>query len=353
MPYKNAKRKPDIMFLNIVFCLLVMFIHIASEVVTQMPADSLLFEIVYVAQRLSFFVVPGFILLSGIKLYLNNGEKINYLKYYSSRIYRIFVPYVIWVTIYFIWFCSRGMYEFSVERLLQGIFTGDIWAHFYFVVILMQFIILTPVWRVLYKRGSVAEHMCYSLIITVISLLYLMSVLTTAFPGIPNMDVSKCFLSYLIYWTAGCLIGKNYDAFKNYLRTNKIRITVIFLVCGCIEGYLSYVTRRVSPIWMNLFRMMYNMSAITFFFMIGQVFYTKAKVLLKPMAVIDRSSYMIYLTHCLVIVMVNEEMTRRGISDIGTRFGIRAGAVYIITFAVCIIWRLLRLCFKGKKKNGE
>ena len=351
MSERITERKPDVMFLNIVFCLLVMYIHIASEVVLQMPVDTLFFKIVFVTQRLSCFVVPGFIMLSGVKLFLNNKSKINYVRYYSSRIFRVFIPYALWVLIYYLWFCFKGTYEFTFSRLLEGIVKGNMWAHFYFVVILMQFIILTPLWRVLYKKGCGEVHICFSLIITIISTMYLMPILTRVFPGIPNIDLSNCFLSYLVYWVAGCLIGDRYDEFKRYLKNNKVMITAGFLACGVIEGYLSLLTYRAERVWMNLFKIMYNISAILFFYMIGQVFYTKAKVLLKPMSVIDKSSYMIYLTHCLVIVIVNEEMTRRGIMDIPARFGIRAGMVYAITIAMCILWRGISFCFKRKGKN--
>ncbi len=353
MAEKNTKRKPDIMFLNIIFCLLVMYIHIASEVVLEMPMDTTFFKVVFVTQRLSCFVVPGFIMLSGVKLFLNNKDKINYLKYYASRFYRIFVPYAIWVAVYYLWLSFKGAYDFSLWGLLNGILTGNVWAHFYFVVILMQFIILTPLWMFLYKRGCGEVHIAFSLIITILSSMYLMSVLGRVFPDMPNIDLSNCFLSYMVYWAAGCLIGNNYDGFKRYLKSNKIMITLTFLLCGAMEGGLSILTYRAEPVWTELFKIMYNMSAIIFFYMIAQVFYSKVKVLLKPMAVIDRSSYMIYLTHCLVIVIVNDEMTRRGILDLSTRFGIRAAAVYVITFTVCILWRLLRLCLKGKRKKGE
>ncbi len=351
MPERNVERKPDIMFLNIVFCLLVMYIHIASEVVLQMPQDTFFFKIVFVIQRLSCFVVPGFILLSGVKLFLNNNGKINYVKYYASRIYRIFVPYALWVLIYYLWFCFNGTYKFSFSRLVEGIFKGDMWAHFYFVVILMQFIILTPLWRFLYKKGCGEVHLCFALIITVLSTMYLMSVLARVFPGMPNMDLSNCFLSYLVYWVAGCLIGGRYEEFKRYLKSNKVMITLGFLICGGIEGYLSLLTYRAEPVWMNLFKIMYNISAMLFFYMIAQVFYTKAKVLLKPMSVVDKSSYMVYLTHCLVIVIVNDEMTRCGMVDIPARFGIRAGMVYGITFVACILWRGISFCVKRKGKR--
>ena len=171
MAEKHSGRKPDIMFLNIVFCLLVIFIHVASEVVTKAPKNTYIFTIVFLAQRLSYFVVPGFIVLSGAKLFINKQGLPSYPKYCLSRFLRIVIPYISWSCLYYAWLCIKGGYSFNGYELLFGILKGDIWAHFYFVVVLIQFIILTPFWIYLYNRGNAAIHIAFALIITIIVML--------------------------------------------------------------------------------------------------------------------------------------------------------------------------------------
>ena len=131
----NRRRKKDIVFLNILFCFLVIFIHISSEVVVEMPRDTLFFKTVFCTQRLSSFVVQGFLLLSGVKLFLNKGDRINYFKFYKGRLLRVVLPYVIWVFIYYCYFCKENYFVFSFEELGHFIINGDLSAHFYFIII--------------------------------------------------------------------------------------------------------------------------------------------------------------------------------------------------------------------------
>lgn len=338
---KNQKRKPDIIFLNVIFCLLVIFIHAASEIVSGMDKSDTVFKLMFSLQKLSMFVVPGFIMLSGVKMFLNKSDSFNIGKFYMSRFFRLIVPYVFWAAAYYIYFCCSGIYNFNFEKLISGILSGDIWAHFYFVIVLVQFVILAPVWILLYNRGSAAIHGGFAMLVTAVCAQYLPSILTTVFPTCPDFNMSVCFLRYQIYWTAGCLIGKNYAQFCNYLKTNKLMILSGFILSGIIYVYLSLFTVGREPVWMELFGMLYNCSAILFFYMLSQLFGGKGAKLLQPLAPIDRSTYTIYLVHCLVIVMVDDYMRKAGITDYIDRFWIRIGAVYAVCVLLCLLWQLI------------
>lgn len=347
----SGERRTDIVFLNILLCFFVIFIHTASEIVTEMPHDETFFRMIYSAQRLASFVVPAFIMLSGVKLFLHNVEDINYPQYYLKRFLRIVVPYVVWCVIYYIYFCFAGYYTFDIKQLCVDIVCGSLWAHFYFVIILIQFDILTPLWIFLYKKGSSSVHLVYAFIITAISVQFLPSILSTVFPSMPSVNVQSCFLRYLFYWTAGCMIGKNYSAFRGYLLSNKLRITVIFILCAVCEVYFSLSLLGSEPVWLELIYMLYTTSAILFFYMLSQAFANKGGKLLKPLSFIDKSSYLIYLMHCLIIVVTNDLMTKYNILNLKDRFGIRTAVVYTVSILVCLIWNLMKLPFR--KKRGD
>lgn len=336
------KRKSDIVFLNILFCMLVIFIHVSSEIISEMPKNTYIFQIVFSAHRLSSFVVQGFLLLSGVKMFLRKDRSINYAKYYLSRFLRVVIPYILWVVVYYIYFCGKGYFGFSFADLGRRILYGDLSAHFYFVIILVQFDLLAPLWMLMFKRGSAAVHIAFSLIITVICSQYLMPILTTLFPSIPNFDLSNCFLRYQIYWTAGCMIGRYYDEFRGYLKKNIIPITAGFIACAALNVSLSLATVGHAPQWLEFVHILYCMSAILFFYMFAQLFSGGAAAVLRPLSAIDKSSYTIYLIHCLILVMVNNYMTEHEITQLTMRFAIRAAAVYGISIGVCLIWQLCK-----------
>lgn len=344
---KTARgRKADIMFLNIVFCLIVIFIHISSEVVTEMPKDTAFFTGVFSAQKLSSFVVQGFLLLSGVKLFLHKGDGIDFARYYVSRFFRVILPYVFWAVLYYLYFCRTGAYKFGASDLVWRLICGDIWAHFYFIIVLVQFEILAPLWMLLFKRGSAAVHIAFSAVITAICAQYLPSVLTTLFPSMPDFSVSNCFLRYQIYWTAGCLIGKNYEEFRKYLKSSKVIITITFIICAALYVFLALATLGHEPVWLELFNILYSMSAILFFYMISQLFTLGGGSALKPLAPFDRSTYTIYLVHCLMIVLLNNYLTAKGISDIPQRFAIRAAVIYTACFMLGYIWQFIKYLIK-------
>lgn len=356
MSQTTHKRKPDIMFLNIVFCLIVIFIHISSEVVTDMPKDTNFFRIVFSAQKLSSFVVQGFLLLSGVKLFLHKGDGIDFAGYYASRFFRIIVPYVFWATVYYMYFCRMGVYKFSASDLVWHLICGDIWAHFYFIIVLVQFELLAPLWMLLFKRGNAAVHIAFSTIITAICAQYLPSVLTTLFPSMPDFSVSNCFLRYQIYWTAGCLIGRNYEDFRGYLKNSKIMITLTFIICAVLYVFLALATFGHEPVWLELFNILYSMSAILLFYMVSQLFTLGGGSALKPLTPFDRSTYTVYLVHCLMIVLLNNYLTSKGILDIPKRFGIRAAVIYAVCLLISYIIQLIMYLIKkiiNKPKDRE
>lgn len=340
---KSGKRKSDIIFLNVIFCLLVIFIHTASEIVSLAPKDSRLFRTVFGIQKMCMFVVPGFILLSGVKLFLRKADNFNLAEYYASRFLRLIVPYVFWSAAYYLYFCYTGVYSFDFGNMALRIISGDIWAHFYFVIVLIQFELLAPLWIFLYRRGNAAVHTAFAMLITAICAQYLPSILTTVFPSMPDFNVSNCFLRYQIYWTAGCLIGKNYTEFCTYLKSNKLIILIGCLISSLIYLWLSLFTVGHEPVWMELFNMLYTSSTILLFYCLAQAFTGGASKLLKPFAPIDRSTYTIYLVHCLIIVLVDRYMTSIGINGLTDRFALRLAAVYGICLVLCLVWQLIKL----------
>lgn len=352
MSEKSRIRRNDIVFLNIIFCMLVIFIHVASEVVSQMPRNTAFFNIIFSAHRLSSFVVQGFLLLSGVKLFLNRGDSINYLKYYKTRLTRVYIPYVLWVVVYYIYFCAKGYFEPSIRNLFFHIVRGDLSAHFYFVIILFQFDLLVPLWMYLFKRGNAAVHIAFSLILTVICGQFLMPILTTLFPSIPNINFDNLFLRYQIYWTAGCMIGRHYEKFRSYLKSSIPSICITFIVCAALNVALTLSTIGHFPIWLDFIHIMYCISAILFFYMLSQLFSGVAAVVLKPLSAIDKSSYTIYLLHCLVLVIVNDKLTESGVQALDSRFYIRAAAVYGISIGIAFLWQLSKTFFKKLAKRN-
>ena len=318
--------------------MLVIFIHISSEIILEMPHSRQEFWNIRVASRLSGFVVQGFILLSGVKFFLHYAERIRYGRFYLMRFLHIVVPYILWVLFYYLYFCYRGEYSFSFKQLGRFILTGEISAQFYFIVILLQFYLLAPLWRWLLRRANPAVAVLISLMVTILFGQNLSDILAVITPNRTYLYLDRIFPRYLLYWTAGCMIGLHYEAFQEYLRRRWLSITILFLLCAAGNGWFTVICVDIHPSWMDGIQTLYCISALLFFYALSQIFVRGSGVLLRLLQGIDRASYAIYLVHCLVLFMINDYMNRRGMEDLMTRFWIRAALVYGISVLGCVLW---------------
>ena len=334
----QSVRKQDIVFLNIFFCFVVIFIHASSEIIEKMNHGQTMFWAVLILSRLSGFVVQGFILLSGVKLFFKAGH-MRYGKFYLSRLVSIVIPYVIWVVIYYLYFCYRDFYVFSWSELGHFLLFGDISAHFYFIVVLVQFYLLAPLWMLLFRRANPAVVLPVTLII---SIMFGMGIGEAAQVIWPELEFSRwdlLFPRYLFYWTTGCMIGLYYREFQNYLREKWIVITAFFILCAALNAWYTVRCIGNGGPWADQMHTLYCISAILFFYMLAQLFTDGGAVFLRPLAGVDRASYSIYLVHCLVIFITNDILDMRGIVSLPQRYGIRLLCAYIGSVVLCLLWQ--------------
>ena len=335
MEKKQKKRKYDIAFLNVLFCVMVVFIHISSEAVTQMEHSSTLFWAVYVISRLCGFSVGGFVLLSGAKLMLN-ADDMHFGKFYLSRLLSVVLPYAAWVCIYYAYFCVSGSMSFSFRDLGHYILFGDLWAHFYFVVVIVQFYILAPLWVFLFKRANPVVAVAVALIITMLSENIDSVLQVFGLNALGHNDI--LFTKYLCYWVAGCMIGRHYNEFTAYLKNRWIVITFMFVIFTAMNAVLLVRCIGNEPYWMKNIYMLYAVFAILFWYMTAQIFGGQDGAWLKPLAGMDKMTYHIYLVHCLVLVVANNYMTSNGITNLVVRYRWRAVLVYGGSVLLCLLW---------------
>lgn len=337
-------RKSDIAFLNILFCIMVVFIHISSEIVTEMDRSNAMFWVVYVLSKLSCFSVSGFILLSGAKLMLGS-DKMNYGRFYLSRLVSIVIPYIAWVFIYYVYFCHIGYFVFSWKDLGHYIIFGDLWAHFYFIVVIVQFYIFAPLWVFLFKRANPSVTLVITLIITLISgnIPEIVQMITGRVIG--HTDI--LFTRYLFFWAAGCLIGAHYGEFTSYLKKRWAALILLFVLSAGAMAYLAVKCIGNEPAWMSQIYMIYSVAAILFWYMAAELITASGGGSMKPVGDIDRMTYYIYLIHCLVLVAANNYMTEHGILNLTVRYEWRGIVVYGGSILLCILWFI----FKGIMKR--
>ena len=285
-------RKRELSLLNVLFCLLVIFIHIASYPLAGYPQGSLPYNGVLFLWRLSSFVVQGFVLLSGLKMFL--GKEKPYFVMLKSKLKTIILPYAIWYVIYYIFYMIIADYPIDAGFIAKHFFLGSLAPHTYFIPLIMQFFLLYPLWKLIIKKVNPFLAVTVAFFISTFAESILPVVLYKN--NINFIYNDRLFTTYLSYWISGCCIGANYERFSNFIKKNSFAVPyILVLIVNVIFTYINYNIRYIS--YLNVIHSVYCFTTIFFLFGV----FSKTNENSKLITAIDKSSYTIYLCHMLFV----------------------------------------------------
>ncbi len=342
----NNKRKTEISLLNVLFCLTVIFIHIISYAVSSFTPGTVEYTIVMIPWRLATFVVQGFVMLSGVKLFLNGREQKPYSKHLTARLKDIVKPYAICFVIYYIYFMIakeyppdleylknqfhyiftasawynipfmvRNLFQFIIVNdglnlsfILKNFFNGGLVYHLYFIPLILQFDVLLPVWKRLVNKYSPVAVLPVTLLITLFCEAFLPQIITTLFPNAEFTYNDRIFSSYLAFWLIGCYIGKYYDKFCEILKKHFPALCTFYGITLILVTVLSYFAFNniVNIPYLNIIHFLYVIFTLLFLYAVSikipQNIFEKIPILSK----IDHSSLYIYLYHVLPLMIIHD-----------------------------------------------
>lgn len=336
----SRPRRAEISLCNILFCLLVVWIHVSSAPVSTLDPAGWPYAVVFVPWKLSAFVVQGFLFLSALKLFMRPAENFSYRRFWRSRLLRIVLPYLVWVTVYYIYFVSREYFPFRVRDLARYMLVGDLAAHFYFIIVIVQFYLLMPLWRAMVKRLDAVVAIPVALLISLIVGQYLPNFVALFAPDYYFPYTDRVFPTYLIWWVAGCYAGSRYDAFCAMLRRQRGVLMGLFAFFALGEagwGWLHATGRAWLP-WLELWHAGYCITAILAAMSLVLALCDRREAYTPAAAALDGASWGIYLIHPLVINIVDGVLAMAGITSVGGAYLCRIAAVYMLSIALCIGW---------------
>ncbi len=338
-----AKRKSELSLLNILMCLFVIFVHVVSWTIGDMDKSSLAYVFTLIPWRLTQFVVQGFVFLSAVKLFAS-GKEHNYENFLVGRYKRVVIPYVLWVLIYYAYFIRHSYYAytFSWGDLGTYLFFGTLCSHFYFVVMIMQFYLNLPLFKWMTRKVNVW-------ILAILSI-----VLTALFKQYVHFQYDDRVLpAYLCYFMLGAAVGINYAKVCKLLKKCFVLILPLFAAFAAADGYLTYRAQvhGITFKYIEIVHMGYCIAAI-FFFLSLFLLISEGRYLSKPLSLIDRSSYGIYLSHVLFIYIANDLIGRFGITGMAEKLIFRAVFTYAVTLGVCMIYTFTWGLFKRGKNDA-
>ncbi len=307
------KKYKEMSLMSAFICLAVIMIHITASPVGALEWGSVPHILIFSVNRGLSFAVPGFIFLSGFKLYAKYGQKkMDLFEFFRGRLLKIVVPYLISVAVYFVCMYAVGWSTFA--KIPEYIFLGTLAAHFYYIVIAVQLYILFPILKYIFDRFPIP--------LTVLSLAS--TVMLNQFFWFTYSD--RFFGAYIFYFILGMLFARYKPHSKSRVFT--IISTTLFALVGIvhISTYYLAIWRGEYYRLAGVVSVLYFTLAIAALISVGAWITSKCDVIYSYARVLDAASYEIYLYHLLLVIFIERFVT--------PRLGLTPRWQFVLSFAV-------------------
>jgi fucose 4-O-acetylase-like acetyltransferase len=240
------------------------------------------------------FAVPAFIFISG---YWSGqkpmGSSADYRAFLTKRLSRILIPYLFWSFVWLGYEASRT-HDFNGSEIIRKLFLGQACIGYYFIILLAQLYILTPLFKYI-NRKSFGLELVLLLNIISLSILYLSRLFSIIWP----LPASLPFYSWIIFYEIGLLAG-DYDNRKTLMPKN-----MRFLILPAIFISLLISELEAMIILSKADNLNFALSATKF----SSVFYSVCVILgfllvrehikywPKSLVILGNFSFGIYLIH--------------------------------------------------------
>lgn len=306
-------------------------IHVGSQYLANPSANLHLVALFEVATR---FSVPIFFFISAFGLFYNLDLKspFSYREFMRRRFKTVLIPYIIWSLVYLIhdaWLYGVGFP--NPLHLAYILFFGNAKYQLYFLVLLLWFYLLMPLWIALVRRANI--YLLLGMLIMQIAFNYWSS-FDTAFNlfvyGLADSSPLKPFLMYrLNYWVLhyvfifvlGGYLAVHIAAFMRFMQERRTAITVTFILSliAILDYYyqLIYTTGYTPLEAINTAHQLcpagifYTITASLFFFTIF-TYNSYPAWLRNALHILGYHSYFAYLAHPLVITYLGMALAASG-----------------------------------------
>lgn len=336
---KAPRRAEELNYFNAIACLMVILIHVLSVGISGAEPTSWQLLLIFLPWKAAACVVPAFLFSGAVKLALqwdhmpSPGE---YGTYILGRLRKIYLPYVVWNTIYYLAFLPIGYVRGSLKEFLSYLWIGNLSSPFYYVVIVMQFYLLLPLWVWLVKRVPWYCALGTAVLVTLLSqqfspVLQLM--------GIDFAYLDRVFPSYLLFWVGGLYVGKSYDPVSASLRKNSraILFTALPVAIFLLFSYWQFAF-QVYALNLNYFKPFSDCLSILLLLTLCIAIRDARPAWAGILRKIHAASFFVYLSHCLFLTMGTLLLNGLGVSRLSALLLLRLLICYTCPFLLFWLW---------------
>ena len=216
-------------------CMLgVIAIHVGSVAIVN-PSPNL--GLVAILEILSRFSVPAFFFLSAFGMFYSQplDQPFVYKDYLRRRLRTVFVPYLAWSLFYMVYVSviSHNFSVFQPYAFFRTLWYGLAMYHIYFLVILLWFYFLMPLWRPLLRFMDKAPWLSFTILFFANMVFnFYSSYIWTVHSDNPliqdafNFRLNYVVLHYLFIFMFGAFTAEHFTAVTDWLKRHGTLVNV-------------------------------------------------------------------------------------------------------------------------------
>ena len=146
------------------------------------------------------------------------------------------------------------------------------------------------------------------------------------------------FPSYLIYWLVGLYVGNGYEKAASVLMQKRGQILCVVVIVFCaLPAYIQYA-HDIYLFHLNAIKIVADLFSIALLHHICLRLQEAPEKIQRFLQKLYRSSFFVYLSHCLFMTLATEFLLRRGIQDLTVLLLVRFLVSYSVPFALYALW---------------
>ncbi len=247
--------------------------------------------------QVMYFAVPMFVMISGA-LFLNPNKELDIKKLLKKNILKIIISLFLFGIFYSmleIYFQTKTININIITESIKNVFTGDLWAHMWYLYLIIGLYLITPLLKVFTQHCKQNEYK-YILVI-----LFLFTILLVDIAKYLNINIAFNILiasPYVFFYMLWDYLSR-FDISKK-LRISNYIISTLFIIFIIINNFInifdsafvSYTSLMMTSIIISLFLIAKNTKIN---------FKDRTKKLLKS---IGKCGFGIYLIHQFIINII-------------------------------------------------
>lgn len=317
---------PEITYMRGLCMLGVIGIHVGSFALTNPQANV---QLIGLLEILSRFTVPAFFFLSAFGLFYHTSsfDTFSYKDFLWRRSRVVLFPYTAWSLLYIAYAgATAGNFAGLTPRyLLPALFFGNGYYHLYFMVILLWFYLLMPLWRVM-VRGILKKPILWLSLIFVVQVAF--NFWSSYYSGqitFQNHWLQYAYSMKLNYWVAhyiwiflfGAVVAERYEETRELLWRYRGLLTIVFAVSvALMMGSYFYVLNERHYTLLEAIYTIHQLSPMGMLYTGAATLFFLFFFIATPMSSMSRgiweqigdTSYGIYLIHPFMLIILTAGM---------------------------------------------